>query len=240
MKRRNPPVPLVREHTPVTSRGAPGPDAPPRSQKAKPRPSGGARAVEPDRTVRGRFAVWRRNRWLAPLLAGVIVLGAGLAVVERLPTSYATTSTISFAPRAETLVSADVIELIANKYAVVARASTTVDTAAVAAGVEPEDLRADLSVTVEPRTANLDVTVSLDSADQAAKACNAIANVVDRSVRDDQLVSGEITNRADPDAAERNPPRGMLRLIVVAAALLAAAWAGFAVRQLDRRSGSSS
>ncbi|WP_405727535.1 hypothetical protein OG885_06695 [Streptomyces sp. NBC_00028] len=239
MKQRTPPA-GVHENISVTPGGAPRPDAGPRPQEASPPPPDDAAAARPDRPWRRRFAVWRRNRWLAPLLAGLVVLGAGLAVVEKLPTSYATTSTISFAPRADTLVSADVIELIANKYAVVARASATVHVAAVAADVKPEDLRAGLSVTVEPRTANLDITVSLDDADQAARACNAIASVVDRSVRDDRLVSGEITDRADPAAAERHPPRGMLRLMVVAAALLAAGWAGFVVRQMDRRSGRSS
>lgn len=207
---------------------APAPDAP-KSDKTE--------SAGPQRPERRRLGFWLRHRLLAPLLAGVLVFGVGLTVVEQLPTSYATTSTISFAPRTTPLVNADVIELIAQKYAVVASASTTVNSAAEASGVTPADLRDGLAVTVEQGTANLDITVALDSADQAATAGNTIADVVDRAVRDDRLVSGEITDRADPDAAELNPPRAMLRFLVVAAALLAAGWVGFAIRQVGRRPG---
>ncbi|SMQ20649.1 Capsular polysaccharide biosynthesis protein [Streptomyces sp. Ag82_O1-12] len=179
----------------------------------------------------------RRRGLLAALLAGLIVLGAGLVVVEQLPTRYSTTSTISFAPRSLNVVDADVVELIANKYSVVAGATATVDSAADTAGVTPKQLRDTLSATVEPNTGNLNISVSLGNARQAAVAANSIANTVNRAAGNDRLIAGEITARADPTAAQLKPSRTLLRVVVVAAALLVAGWVGFAVRQLSRRAG---
>ncbi|MEU4464761.1 hypothetical protein AB0G20_13785 [Streptomyces sp. NPDC024017] len=179
----------------------------------------------------------RRRGLVAALLAGLIVLGVGLVVVEQLPTRYSTTSTISFAPRSLSVVDADVIELIANKYSVVAGSTATVDSAADAAGVTPKQLRDTLSATVEPNTGNLNISVSLANARQAAVAANSIAATVNRAAGNDRLIAGEITARADPTAAQLKPSRSLLRVVVVAAALLVAGWAGFAVRQLSRRAG---
>jgi capsular polysaccharide biosynthesis protein len=171
------------------------------------------------------------------LLAGLLVLGGGLAIIELLPTRYSTTSTLSFAPRSAPNISADVIELAANKYAVVARSTTSVNSAAAAASVTREELRDALSVSVEPTTANLDIAVSLPDSRKAATAANTIAAVVSRAAVNDRLIAGEITARADPAAAQTEPSRSLLRVVAVAAALLAAGWASFAARHVGRRQG---
>ncbi|GAA2761703.1 hypothetical protein GCM10010103_07440 [Streptomyces paradoxus] len=184
-----------------------------------------------------RSASARRRGALAALLAGLLVLAGGLVVIEQLPTRYSTTSTISFAPRSQPNVSADVIELVANKYAVVAASTTSVASAAAAASVTRAELRDALSISVEANTANLDIAVSLANARAAATAANTIAAAVNRAAADDQLIAGEITARADPVSAQLQPSRSLLRVIAVAAALLVAGWVSFAARQISRRAG---
>ncbi|CAL9636685.1 hypothetical protein [Streptomyces levis] len=182
-----------------------------------------------------RSAASRRRGLLAALLAGLLVLGAGLVIIEELPTRYSTTSTVSFAPRSQPTISADVIELAANKYAVVAGSTASVASAAAAADVTREALRDALSISVDPQTANLNIAVALGDSRESATAANAIADVVDRAAARDTLIAGDITARADPAAAQTEPSRALLRVIAVAAALLVAGWVSFAARQISRR-----
>lgn len=198
-----------------------------RREPGGPPPADDARAA--------RASALRRRGVLAALLAGLLVLVAGLVIIEQLPTRYSTKSTISFAPRSQPNVSADVIELVANKYAVVASSTASVAAAAEAASVTRKELRNALSISVAANTANLDIAVSLSDANEAATAANTIAAVVSRAAADDQLIAGEITARADPVAAQLQPSRSLLRVVAVAAALLVAGWVTFAARQISRR-----
>ncbi|MFD8236295.1 hypothetical protein ACFV20_31025 [Streptomyces sp. NPDC059696] len=217
--------------------GAPAAPAPPSPQTSPSGPRGTAGPPPPDGARTLRSIALRRRGLLAALLAGLLVLVTGLVIIEQLPTRYATKSTISFAPRSQPNVSADVIELVANKYAVVATSTTSVASAARAASVTRKELRDALSVSVPSNTANLDISVSLPDANEAATAANSIAAVVSRAAADDQLIEGEITARADPVSAQLQPSRSLLRVVTVAAALLVAGWVSFAARQISRRAG---
>lgn len=193
----------------------------------------GPREPGPVGSLRNHFLRWRVL--LVPLLAGVIVLVTGLVVIGHLPTRYSATSTISFTPRPKPVSDANVIELIASKYAVVASSTRTVHSAASAAAVTPDRLRDALSVKVQPKTGNLEIAVALGKARQSATAANAIASVVNKAADNDRLVFGEVTARADAEAVQLQPSRSLLRVITVAAALLAAGWAGVVMRQVVRR-----
>ncbi|MER7402950.1 hypothetical protein ABT373_10805 [Streptomyces sp. NPDC000070] len=208
---------------------APTPAAEPAAQRKPTDPSGPGGG----RSRRGVLS--RRRGLIAPLLAGLIVLGAGLAVVGQLPAHYSATSTLSFVPRSQSVADADIIELIANKYAVVAGSTRTIDTAADAADVTPKQLRDELSVGVQPTTGNLEIAVSLGKREESAAAANAIATVVDRVADRDRLVSSDVTARADADAATAQPSLSLLRGLVVAAAFLVAGWVAFAMRQIARK-----
>ncbi|MFD0274846.1 hypothetical protein ACFVHB_13235 [Kitasatospora sp. NPDC127111] len=171
---------------------------------------------------------------LAALLAGAIVLGAGLAVIGTVHKRYAATSTLSFSPRV-TSVNADVVQLAASRYAVVAGSTSTVAEAAAASSLTPHELRSGLAVAVQPLTANLDITASLKDARQAATAVNAIADIVARSAASDPLIAGDVTDRADLGSVKTKPSRTLLWLITIAAAVLVAGWVGFLVRYLTLR-----
>ncbi|MFF9275495.1 O-antigen ligase family protein [Streptomyces griseosporeus] len=177
-----------------------------------------------------------RRRVLAGLLVGLLVLGAGLAVIALQPTRYAVTSTVSLAPRSQPDVSADIVQLAAGKYAVTAGATRTLEFAARQSSMSTSQLRDDLDVSVQQQTANIDITVTSPNASQSAEAANAIAAVVARQTDGDRLISGEVTAPADADAATRKPSRTLLTAISVVAAVLAGGWAAFAVGRLDRRS----
>ncbi|MFD5910041.1 hypothetical protein ACFWHL_15120 [Streptomyces massasporeus] len=209
--------------------------ASPQTSPSGPREPGGPPPADDARAARA--SALRRRGVLAALLAGLLVLVGGLVIIEQLPTRYSTKSTISFAPRSQPNVSADVIELVANKYAVVASSTTSVAAGAAAASVTRKELRNALSISVAANTANLDISVSLPDANEAATAANTIAAVVSRAAADDQLIAGEITARADPVSAQLQPSRSLLRVVTVAAALLVAGWVLFAARQISRRAG---
>ncbi|WP_028807546.1 O-antigen ligase family protein [Streptomyces canus] len=172
---------------------------------------------------------------LAGLLAGVVVLGVGLIVITAQPTRYAATSTVSFAPRSQPNISADIVRLAATKYAVVAGATTTLDQAARRSSIAISDLRGNLSVAVQQETANVNVTVTSAHADQSARAANSIAAAVARASDNDKLISGEVTAPADPAAAEHKPSRTLLLTVAVVAALLVGVWVGIVVRYSSRR-----
>jgi O-antigen ligase len=176
-----------------------------------------------------------RRAILAGLLAGLLVLGTGLAVIAQQPTRYAATSTVSFAPRSQPAISADIVRLAAGKYAVTAGAKSTLDSAARGNSMTTSQLRDDLAVSVQQETSNVDIQVTAADPADAAGAANAVAATVARKADRDRLISGEVTAPADPDAAKRKPSRTLLMTVAIVAAVLAGGWTAFGVRHISRR-----
>ncbi|WP_328875202.1 hypothetical protein OHT76_36870 [Streptomyces sp. NBC_00287] len=176
-----------------------------------------------------------RRPLLAGLIAGLVVLGIGVTVIELQPDRYAVTSTVSFASRSQPNVSAEIVQLAATKYAVTAGARSTLDFAADRSAMTSTQLRDHLSVTVPQGTANVDIEVEDADAEQGAAAANAIASSVARATDNDALILGEVTAPADPDAAHHTPSRTLLLTVAVIAAVLIGGWVAFGVRHLDRR-----
>ncbi|MCL7425870.1 hypothetical protein [Streptomyces sp. YS415] len=181
-----------------------------------------------------------RRPVLAGLIAGLIVLAIGVTVIALQPSRYTVTSTVSFAPRSQPNVSAEVVQLAATKYAVTAGARTTLDFAADRSAMTTSQLRDRVSVSVQQGTANVDIEVEGSNAAQGARAANALASSVAQATADDELIVGEVTAPADPDAAEHTPSRPLLLTVAIIAAVLVAGWVGFAVRHLDRRAAKGS
>ncbi|MEU0442090.1 hypothetical protein ABZ202_20420 [Streptomyces sp. NPDC006186] len=169
-------------------------------------------------------------------MSGLLVLGIGLLVIELLPTRYVATCTVSFSPRTQLNVDAAAIRLVAQKYAVVAGSTPTVDQAARATSLSSDELHDALSVAQPSDTSNLTIKVSLSQRDEAARAANTIGAIVARDAADDRFVSASVTGPAAAGSAEVQPSRPLLRTLAVAAALLVAGWVAYAVGYLDRRS----
>lgn len=177
------------------------------------------------RLDRQRSGVGRRGEAL--LAAGVfltVLLGA-LGVVQTLPTAYAAAGVVTFLPRPETLLGADTVQLIGAKYAVLATSPDVLRSAATVTGDRPEELRAATTAELAEGTGNLRVTVTLADRDRAARAANAITDVLLRASGRDELVAAEVTSRAVGPDAEVRPARMLLRGVGVLAAALSAALA---------------
>jgi ElaB/YqjD/DUF883 family membrane-anchored ribosome-binding protein len=187
----------------------------------------------------------RVGRKAETALAIVVFLAAAVAalgLVQRLPTAYAAASVVSFLPRPDGPLGADTVQLVGEKYAVLATSPDVLESVGRVTGQRPDDLRTATTAALAQGTGNLQVTVTTANATQAARAANEIADDLVRTSTRDQLVVGELTSRAVAEDAEVRPPRMLLRAAgVLAAALLAAlTWAAVAGRKRRRRSARTS
>jgi hypothetical protein len=170
-----------------------------------------------------RVGVGRRGGTALTVAVFVAVVVAALALVQRLPTTYAAASVVSFLPRPDGPLGADTVQLVGEKYAVLATSPDVLRSVGTVTGERPDDLRAATTAALAQGTGNLQVTVTLADPERAARAANAVADVLVRTSAQDQLVGGELTSRAVPEDAEVRPARMLLRGAgVLAAALLAA------------------
>ncbi|MEN3356143.1 MAG: hypothetical protein V7637_125 [Mycobacteriales bacterium] len=168
-----------------------------------------------------RLATLRRRR-LAAALSATLLVGAGaLATVQLTPPRYAATSVVSFVPRPNLLASADTVQLVGQKYVVLATSPLTLEAAGSALGTPAGPLTGATAAVLGAGTGNVAVTVTLPDRARAADAANAVAAVLVRASRSDQLVEGEQTAPAVPGTAELHPPRLLLRSAAVLAAVLA-------------------
>jgi hypothetical protein len=181
-------------------------------------------------------ARWRRSPALVAAVVFAVLGLLALGLVQRLPTTYAARAVVTVLPRPDAQVGADTVQLVGQKYAVLATSPDVLTAAAEATG-EQADLHTATSAALAAGTGNLDVTVTLDDPARAARAANTIAGLLIRDARQDQLVTGELTARATPGDAETRPPRMLLRGVALVAAALAAtaAWALLAGRAARRR-----
>jgi hypothetical protein len=168
----------------------------------------------------------RAAGFLAAGVFAAVLLGV-LGVVQRLPTTYAATSVVAFLPRSDAPVGADTVQLVGEKYAVLATAPDVLQNVGRVTGEQEAGLRAATVATLAAGTGNLQVTVTLPNADRAARVANAVADQLVRSSVRDQLVGGELISRAVGPDADVRPARMLLRGAGLLAAALAAAliWA---------------
>lgn len=152
----------------------------------------------------------------------LVVLGGVLTGVQLLPSSYAATSIVTVLPRPTSGVGADTMQLVAEKYVVLATANDTMTSAGAVIGTSPQDLvRATVAV-LAPGTGNIEVTVTLPDRQNAAAAANAVAVGLVSASRQDPLAVVEAVSPAVPASAESKPARSVLRAAGLLAALLAA------------------
>jgi hypothetical protein len=177
--------------------------------------------------VDGRSGEGGRGAAVLATAVFLTVLVGALGVVQTLPTTYAAADVVSFLPRPEAPLGADTVQLVGEKYAVLATSPDVLRSVGTVTGERPEDLRAATTAVLAEGTGNLQVTVAMADRDRAARAANAVADALVRASGRDQLVTGELVSRAVGQDAEVRPARMLLRGIGVLAAALAAAlvWA---------------
>jgi len=176
----------------------------------------------------GRDApVWRGarrrppRRWWPALLAigaAVGVLAILLSAVVAWPTTYAATTIVSFTPRPDAIASADVMQVIGQKYVVIATSGAMMQVAAGPAGLDADTLTTSTTVTLSAGTGNIDITVVRPDRAQAVRAANALATLLVERSAADALTTSEVTSAALVSRAEVKPARALLSAVSVAAA----------------------
>jgi capsular polysaccharide biosynthesis protein len=156
--------------------------------------------------------------------AFLVVLVCSLGGIQLLPPSYAATAVVSFSPRPTAMSTAETVQLVCQKYVVIATSGQTMHAASAMVGLSPEELSTSTTVTLEAGTANVDITVERPDRDAAVAAANAIAEVLVRDAADDPLVTGETTSPALSSRVTTKPARSVLRAAAVIAALLVGVW----------------
>ncbi len=164
----------------------------------------------------------RRGRGLVvvSLVTTVVLLAAALAAVQFWPARYAATSVVSLTPRQGVIASADTIELVGQKYAVVATSSDLLQTAGRSLAIDPDDLGSTTTVALAAGTGNLQIVVERPDRAQAVAAANLVAQLVTQSAANDPLVVAEVTASASPSRAVLKPSRPILRAIATIVVLL--------------------
>lgn len=172
---------------------------------------------------------------LGGLLVALIVLVAGFGFTVSRPTTYSVTAVASLAPRDAGSVSAATVELVARSYMAYLTSPYVLARAGADSGVPADELTRGTSVTVEPSTANLQVAVQLPGPAQASAAANAMGNAAVEKATTDPLVRADLVSPADPGVVDKHPPRSLLLVGSVLAALLAGAVATVVLAQRARR-----
>lgn len=159
---------------------------------------------------------------MAGLATFLTLLLTLLAVVYfALPESYRATSVVSYSPRPQSGVDSNTLQVLGEKYAVVAGSAAVLSAAARGTGEDVDSLRSATSVSLDPGTANLRIVVALPDPARASAAANAVAAELVRAGRSDALVVGQLTATAVPGTAVAWPPRLLLSTAAMLVALMA-------------------
>lgn len=161
-----------------------------------------------------------RRRWKLLLVVALPLVVGSAYVAETLPPTYTGETTISFAPRPESDVGADIVRLLLPRYAVFAASRQNVRDVADALALDEREVADAVDVSIPADTGNLTVTVELDSPDLAAEVANALAAATVAFAESDPLISGIVVESALPPSEPSGPPRRLIELASLLAALL--------------------
>ncbi|MDQ1250232.1 MAG: hypothetical protein QG597_4611 [Actinomycetota bacterium] len=176
----------------------------------------------------------RRFRWLVlGVFAGLALLG--MVYVATLPTSYEASGVISFQPREGEINGEDLISLLVQRYPAVAESTPVVGRAATAAGVSSSTVTSGLSALVQPSSANLILTVTLDSAQQAVIANQSIYQSVMESNLTDPYLEALQVEAPSQVAKALGVPKALLAGAVLFLSAVVAVLVGLLADQLSRR-----
>jgi Mrp family chromosome partitioning ATPase len=162
-----------------------------------------------------------RRGWKILLLVAVPLTAGVIFYAERLPNEYTATAVVSFSPRTDAAVGADVVRIVLPKYRVYAESDGAVPRAARTLGVPESQIESGLEVTIPLDTSNVEIAVTNEDPVTAARAANAIARDVVSLSKQDPLLKGSLVARARPPSSPSGPPRRMLELAGAVGALLA-------------------
>ncbi len=174
-----------------------------------------------------------RQRFLPLILVAALsltVLGTVALYANSRPDVYTSRAILSLSPR-DIRFGSDNLELAASRYLAYLSSSSTLTEVGAEIGERPSVLGGATEVIVQPATVNLVVIVTMPSRHRAARAANAVAALGLRQARADKLVALELVVPGVVAKAPSGPPRRLIMIGGLGAALgiavLAAAALGY-------------
>lgn len=173
-----------------------------------------------------------RRRWPLALLVALPLFGGVVGYAETLPASYSATSVVALAPRSDSQLSGEILRVVIPKYVAYLSSRPTLQTVASRTGLDANDLRGGVNVSVAPQTANLEIKVSLGTSRAAADGAAALASEAITLSQSDRLLTAEVLVPAVAVTTPSGPPRRLIE----AAGLVLAALAGVTLALVADRS----
>jgi hypothetical protein len=174
-----------------------------------------------------------RQRFVPLILVAALalsVLGTVALYANSQPDVYTSRAILSLSPR-DTRFGSDNLELAASRYLAYLGSSSTLSQVGAEIGERPGVLANATEVIVQPATVNIAVSVTMPDRHRAARAANAVAALGLRQARSDRLVALELVVPGVIPKAPSGPPRRLLMIGGIGAALglsvLAAAALGY-------------
>lgn len=161
-----------------------------------------------------------RRYWALALIVTLASLVATTSYAFRLPSQYTSTAVVSLGPRVGSTASAALVALLATRYVSFAASDQLTESIADRLGLDEDDVRSGLSVTVPERTTNVTVSATLDDADSAAEVAGAVSRQIMSRVESDPVLRADLVAQADASSVEEGTGRSWLLVAGVAASLL--------------------
>jgi len=161
-----------------------------------------------------------RRGWRV-LLIVAIPIAAGVALyTHSLANQYTATSVISFAPRPNSNVGADVVGIVVPKYQVYVTSDKVVSATAKTLGVSESQISSNLNASIPQNTSNLQISVQGTDPTLVAHAANDLATATQHFSRSDPLLTGTVVAQAVTPTSPSGPNRHLLEAAGVVLALL--------------------
>lgn len=184
-------------------------------------------APEPSQTGADGDRKGRRLRvrlaMIVPAVAAVLTFLVGTAWVASQPSVYTGKATVIFSAKvgaSGTIPGSDTVVLTANNALGVVSAPVTVARVAADSGISTGAVSSGTVAKVPTGTATLEIDVTAQSPDSAAKAANSYAQLILEDMKPNQLVAAQQVGKALPADSPSGPPRTILTAVVAALAAL--------------------
>ncbi|HSO95610.1 MAG TPA: P-loop NTPase, partial [Acidimicrobiia bacterium] len=161
-----------------------------------------------------------RRGWLVAVLVAVPVAVGVVFYAQSLPNQYTATAVISFSPRPNAQVGADVVSIVVPKYQVYVTSDSTVAGVASTLNVAKSQVGDHLDATIPQNTSNLQISVTGKDPGFVSRAANDLANATQSFARNDRLLEGTIVARAATPTTPSGPNRKLLDAAGVIVAVL--------------------
>jgi Mrp family chromosome partitioning ATPase/capsular polysaccharide biosynthesis protein len=161
----------------------------------------------------------RRGWHFAVLVAVPVAIGV-FFYAQSLQNQYTATAVVSFSPRPNAQVGADVVSIVVPKYQVYVTSDSTVSGVARTLQVAKSQISDHLDATIPQNTSNLQISVVGSNPGFVAKAANDLANVTQSFSKNDRLLEGTIVARAATPTTPSGPNRRLLDAAGLIVALL--------------------